>query len=75
MTVRDANYVDDKRGRLTPAKDEGEGNELFVLLNDSTGESWGEEYGEAGYINRYSTESIKKPCSGTLDDSMADPGF
>lgn len=25
--------------QLTPVKDEGEGNELFVLLNESTGES------------------------------------
>lgn len=48
-----------KERQLTPAKDEGEGNELFVLLKDSTGESWGEEYGEAGYINRYSTERIR----------------
>lgn len=26
-------------------------------------------------MNRYSTERIKYPCSGTLDDSMAGPGF
>lgn len=29
-------------GKLTPLKDEGEGNELLVLLNDSTGDSCGE---------------------------------